>query len=88
MGPAVPRIGDVIYVDDTDVVHQTYLRGGRATAREVRSEQGKHVLWVEESPGATWTWEHLAPMQEELREAYGSLRAGKYILRPQDAREE
>jgi hypothetical protein len=88
MAAAVPRVGDVIYVDDTDVVHQTYLRGGWATVREVRNEQGKHVLWVEEAPGATWTWEYLAPIQEELRAAYGSIRAGKYILRPQDARDE
>lgn len=88
MGPGVPRVGDVIYVDDTDVVHQTYLRGGRATVREVRHEQGKHVLWVEEAPGATWTWEYLAPIQDELRQAYGSLRAGKHVLNPRDADEE
>jgi hypothetical protein len=78
----------VIYVDDTDVVHQTYLRGGRATIREVRSEQGRLRLWVEEVPGASWTWKYLAPMQEELRDTYGSLRAGKHALRPEDARDE
>jgi hypothetical protein len=78
----------MIYVDDTDVVHQTYLRGGRATVREVRDEQGQHVLWVEEVPGAAWTWEYLAPIQEELRQAYGSLRTGKHVLRPRDVRDE
>lgn len=43
---------------------------------------------VDEVPGACWWWEdYLGSMQADLRDCYGDLRAGKYILRPDDALE-
>ena len=84
----VPRVGDTIYVDDTDVVHQTYISGGLATVSEVSVRDGRAWVCVAEVPGGHWAWaEYLAPMQAVLAECYGGIRAGKYIMRPEDAQD-
>jgi hypothetical protein len=84
----VPRVGDTIYVDDVDVVHQTYVRGGWATVSEVRDQNGETWVSVAEMPGTGWSWQsYLAPMQDDLRECFGGTRAGKYIMNPRDATE-
>jgi hypothetical protein len=81
----LPQVGDTIYVDDCDVVHQTYIRGGVATVSEVYFRNGRAWICVAEVLGGRWTWEYLAPMQDNLRQCFGSIRAGKYIMRPDDA---
>jgi len=69
----VPCIGDVIYVDWTDVVHKTYLTGGKATVSAVWETNDNEILVeVEEVPGGEWTWSYLEGMQDEL-----DLKAGK-----------
>src|SRR5262249_43189668 len=84
----VPRVGDTIYVDDTDVVQQTYIRGGLATVSEVSVHDGRRGVHVGGVAGGEWAWEdYLATMQADLAACYGSIRAGKYIVRPEDARE-
>jgi hypothetical protein len=84
----VPQVGDTIYVDDTDVVHQTYIRGGQAKVSEVSVRDGKVWVAVSEVPGGQWAWaEYLAPMQADLAECYGGILAGKYIMRPEDAQD-
>ena len=84
----VPQVGDTIYVDDTDVVHQTYIRGGLATVSEVSVRDGRVWVCVAELPGGHWAWaEYLAPMQTDLAACFGSVRAGKYIMRPADAQD-
>jgi hypothetical protein len=86
MSIPIPKVGDSIYVDDVDVVHQTYVRGGIGKVSEVYWGFGRVYIRVEELPGASWAWEYLAPLQDGLREEYGSIRAGKYIIRSEDAR--
>ena len=82
----VPKVGDTIYVDNIDVVHQTYIRGGLATVSNVEDRNGAAWVSVAEVPGAYWSWEgYLALMQDDLRECYGSTPAGKYIMNPRDA---
>ena len=81
----VPQVGETIYVDDTDVVHQTYIRGGLATVSEVSIRDGRAWVCVAELPGGHWAWEYLAPMQAALAECFGGIRAGKSIVRPDDA---
>jgi hypothetical protein len=84
----VPRVGDIIYVDDTDVVHKTYIRGGLATVSEVAVENERVWVCVAEVPGSSWAWKsYLAPMQADLAKRYGGIRAGKYIMGPLDAQD-
>jgi hypothetical protein len=80
MMPPVPRVGDAIYVDDTDVVHQTYIRGGLATVSKVEFLEGHAWVSVAEVPGGRWAWEYLAPMQDDLRTCFAGIPAGKYIM--------
>lgn len=81
MPTPIPKVGDSIYVDDDDVIHQTYVRGGIGKVSEVYWEFGEAHVRIEESPGASWLWEYLAPLQDRLREEYGCIWAGKYIMR-------
>jgi hypothetical protein len=87
MSLPVPRVGDTVYVDETDIVHQTYIRGGWATVSKVYFRGERAFVAVEEVGGGHWAWDYLAPMQDDLRECYGDIRAGKYIMRPDDVRE-
>jgi len=85
MLPPVPQVGDTIFVDDTDVVHQTYIRGGMAVVSALSFENGRAWVCVAESPGGRWAWDYLGPMQAELSQCYGAIQAGKYVMRPEDA---
>jgi hypothetical protein len=87
MMPDTPQVGDTVYVNDADVVHQTYVRGGRATVSAVYLDGGRVWVRVAEMTGDCWAWDYLGPMQNDLRSLYGDIRAGKYIMRPEDTQD-
>jgi hypothetical protein len=82
MLPSPPKVGDHVYVDVIDVHFGMYLRGGRATVCRVTNDNSRAVVAVEEVPGTEWYWDELAPIQDELRDAYGDASAGEVAWRP------
>ena len=78
---SIPNVGDLIYFDDMDVTHGSYIRGGWGKVQEIyRDDRGRAFVSIEECPGATWAWDDLGPKQDYLKSEFGTIQAGKYIM--------
>ena len=78
-----PKVGDNVYVPQTDVVHKTFLEGGLGVVTDTWKESGRLFLSVAELPDASFAWDFLAGQQDALKQRYGESRAGQYMLGPE-----
>jgi hypothetical protein len=80
MSPSTPQVGDIIYVDDIDIMAGAWIRGGKATISYVSSQPSEIHVEVCEVPGARWNWEPLAEQQRALKAEYGDIVAGQKMI--------
>jgi hypothetical protein len=78
--PFGPKIGDIIYVDDIDIMAGAWIRGGKATVSRVSSDAPTTDVEVSEVAGAVWNWQELAAQQTALEVRYGETVAGQKMI--------
>lgn len=80
MAKTHPKVGDIIYVNDIDIMAGAWIRGGRATVARVSIDRGIAFVEVQEVPGASWNWESLAEDQQAYQSYYADKIAGQRML--------